>query len=114
MIGERLQVLNDSGKMEFVARAAEASQTHALETVVGLEVGKAHLDPLSLIAGLIELGRALERTCIIAGLFVHVARHLAPRLTRTAFLLERARPAIDLACTIDPGVGFGDAVPFVL
>ena len=70
MIGERLQVLNDSGKMEFVARAAETSQTHALETVMGLEVGKAHLDPFSLIAGFFELRRALERARIIASVFI--------------------------------------------
>ena len=31
---------------------AEASQTHALEAMVGLQVCEAHFDPLPLIAGL--------------------------------------------------------------
>ena len=70
MVCERLEVLNDGGEMEFVARAAETPETHALETVVGLEVGKAHLDPFSLITGFVELGRALERAYIIASVRV--------------------------------------------
>jgi hypothetical protein len=36
--------------MEFVARAGETSQAHALEAVMGLQVRKAHLDFLALIA----------------------------------------------------------------
>ena len=59
MIGQRLEILDDSGEMEFVARTTESSEAHALEAVLGLEVGKAHLDSFSFIAGFLELGRAL-------------------------------------------------------
>jgi hypothetical protein len=79
--GERLEVLHDDREVELVARAPETSQTHTLQAVVGLKMGKARLDLLSLIAGLVEPGRALERACIIAGRLVHVARDIAPRLT---------------------------------
>ena len=46
----RLEVLHDGREVELVARAGEAAQTHALEAMVGLQVGKAHLDFLALIA----------------------------------------------------------------
>lgn len=93
--------------MEFVARAAETSETHALEAVVGLEVGKAHLDPFSLITGFFELGRVLERARIVASIFVYVACHFAHRHVRTALRLQRAGTAIERAGSIVPGVGFG-------
>ena len=48
----------------------------------------------------------------IARGFVDACDDFAHRLTRAASLLERARPTIDFACTIDAGVGFGDAAPF--
>jgi hypothetical protein len=41
VVRERLEILHGGRKVELVARAGEASQTHALETVVGLEMGKA-------------------------------------------------------------------------
>jgi hypothetical protein len=47
---EGFQVLHDGGEVEFVARTREAPQAHALEAVVGLEVRKAHLDLLTLVA----------------------------------------------------------------
>jgi hypothetical protein len=34
------EVLDDGREVELVARAGEASQMHAFETVVGLELGK--------------------------------------------------------------------------
>jgi len=78
--GERLEVLHDDHEVELVARAPETTQTHTLYAV-GLKMGKACLDLLSLIAGLVELGHVLERACIIAGRLVRVARDIAPRLT---------------------------------
>ena len=41
---------HDGRKVELVARAGEPPQAHALEAMVGLEVGKAHLDLLALVA----------------------------------------------------------------
>ena len=87
MVCERLEVLDDGREMELVARATETSETHALETVVGLEMGEAHFDPLSLIAGFFELGRTLEGARIVASVFVYVARHFARRDVRTALRL---------------------------
>jgi hypothetical protein len=50
MLCQRFQVLHDGGEVEFVARAGQPPQTHALESMVGLEVRKAHLDLLALVA----------------------------------------------------------------
>ena len=88
MFCESLQVLDDGGEVEFVARAGEAPQAHALEAMVGLEVGKAHLDLLALVARFIELGRTDEGTSVIAGIFVEVARDLARRRVWTASWFE--------------------------
>ena len=54
MVRQRLEVLHDGGEMELVACAGEASQPHPLEAVMGLQVRKAHLDALSLVARLDE------------------------------------------------------------
>src|SRR5512144_2997027 len=48
--GHGLEVLNDGGEMELVAGAGKAAQPHAFESMMRLQVGKAHLDPLPLIA----------------------------------------------------------------
>ena len=40
----------DGGKMKLVAGAGETSEPHAFETVVGLEMSKAHLNALALVA----------------------------------------------------------------
>ena len=88
MVCEGLQILHDSGEVEFVARAREAAQAHALEAMVGLQVGKAHLDLLALVARFIELGRTDEGTSVIAGIFVEVARDLARRRVWTASWFE--------------------------
>jgi hypothetical protein len=77
MVRECFEVLHDGGDMELVARAGEASQTNALEAIVGFQVRDAHLDPLPLIAGLLECWRTHERPRLVTGLFVHAARHLA-------------------------------------
>ena len=47
---ERLEVLHDGSEMELVARTGEAPKPHALEAMVGLQMRKPHLDPLSLIS----------------------------------------------------------------
>ena len=57
---ESLEVLDDGREVELIARATETSEAHAFETVVGLEVGKTHLDPFSLVARVIELGCIFE------------------------------------------------------
>jgi hypothetical protein len=41
--------------MELVARTGEAAQTHALEAVVNLQVGKTHLNFLALVVRLFKL-----------------------------------------------------------
>jgi hypothetical protein len=53
--------LNDGGEMELVARAGKATQSRAFESVMRLQVGKAHLDPLPLIARFQVWGRAEAR-----------------------------------------------------
>ena len=50
MVGEGLEVLDDSREVELVARAGQASEAHAIEAMMGLEVSKPHLDLLSLVA----------------------------------------------------------------
>jgi hypothetical protein len=45
--------------MELVARPGEASQSHALKTMVNLQVGKTHLHFFALISRLLELRRIL-------------------------------------------------------
>src|SRR5436190_191746 len=73
-----LEVLDDGGEVELVACTGEAPQAHALEAVVGLQVRKAHLDPLPLITRLVKLWRPHEGARLVTGVFVHVARHFAP------------------------------------
>ena len=48
--GQGLQILYDSGEMEFVARARKPSKSHAFESVMGLEMGETHLDALAFVA----------------------------------------------------------------
>ena len=59
LICKRLEVLRDGREDELVARAGEASQSHALEAMLDLQVGKAHLHFLALIARLLKLRCAL-------------------------------------------------------
>ncbi len=77
MACQRLEVLHDGGEVEFVACAGEAAQAHALEAVVGLQVCKAHLDLLALIARFVELGRPHQGAGVIAGILVEIACDLA-------------------------------------
>ena len=86
--GERLQVLHS--ELELIARAAEASQAHAFEAVVGLQVREAHFDSLPLIAGSLVLRRFHESTRDVTRLFVDVPRYFAPGDVRTTPRLQRA------------------------
>lgn len=45
-----LEVLHDNREVELVAGAGEPTQAHALEAVMGLQMRKAHLDLLALVA----------------------------------------------------------------
>jgi len=59
LICERLEILRDGREDELVAGAGEASQSHALEAVLDLQVSNAHLYFLALIARLLKLRSAL-------------------------------------------------------
>src|SRR5271168_101051 len=48
------EVLHGGGEKELIARAGKTAQPHALEAVVNLQVGKAHLDAFALVARLEE------------------------------------------------------------
>jgi hypothetical protein len=50
--------LDDGGEVELVASTAEATQAHPLEAMLNLQVGKAHLHFLALIARPFKFGRA--------------------------------------------------------
>jgi hypothetical protein len=99
MFCEGLQVLHDSGEVEFVACAGEAPQAHALEAVVGLEVREAHLDLLALVARF-ELRRTHQGACMIAGILVDVACDLARGRVWTASRFERTSRAVALRRTV--------------
>src|SRR6059058_3328653 len=73
-----------------------------------------HLDLLPVTTRLQIFGRASDVPDHVACGFMHACDDFSPGLTGTAFLIQRARPAIGLACAIYPGVGFGDAAAFVL
>jgi hypothetical protein len=77
VVRERFKVLHNGGEVELVACAGEAAQTHSLEAVMGLQVRKAHLDLLALVAGFGELGRPHQRTGMIAGFLIEIACDLA-------------------------------------
>jgi hypothetical protein len=93
---KRLEVLHDGGEVELVASAREASQPHSLETMMGLEVSKPHLDLLSLVARSVEPRGADQCAGKIAGVLVDVSTDLAKRHLRTALRFEWACIAIAL------------------
>jgi hypothetical protein len=96
MFCQRLQVLHDGCEVELVARAGEAPQAHALEAMMGLEVRKAHLDLLALVARLVELRRTRQGARVIAGILVKVACDLARWRVWTALRFEWKSGAITL------------------
>src|SRR5512136_963629 len=110
--GHGLEVLNDGGEMELVAGAGKAAQPHAFESMMRLQVGKAHLDPLPLIARFQEGLRLHLAASDVAGRLVDVPHNPARGHVRTASLLQRALPAARHGCevsdrmvAVDPATG---------
>ena len=103
------QVLGGGGEEELVVGTALPSEPQSVELHDPLKVSEEHLDLLAVVAGLPVSGRSLELPDDITGGFVHASRDFAHGLAGAAFRLEGAGPAIELAGTIDPGLGLGDA-----
>ena len=98
MFCEGLKVLHDGGKVELVARPTEASQTQALEAMVGLQVGEAHFHSFPLIAEPLVLRRIDEGTGTVTGSsLTSRAGYFAPRDAWATLHLHRASIAIELA-----------------
>ena len=49
---KRFQVLHDGDEMELVACAGKTAEPHAFKAAMNLQMGKAHLDALALVARL--------------------------------------------------------------
>ena len=90
MFREGLEVLRGGDEMAFVSCTGDAAQAHPLEAMVGLEVRKAHLDLLALIARFVELGRPHQRASVVAGILIEVAGDFALRGIRAALGLDWA------------------------
>jgi len=60
VVCDGLEVLHGCGEVELAACTGEAPQAHALEAMVDLQVGKAHLHLFALVAGLLKLGGILQ------------------------------------------------------
>src|SRR6266568_3565159 len=101
MVGEGLQVLNDGGQVELIASAGKAPQPHTLETVVRLQVRKAHLYLLALVTGFGELRCTHQGARCIPCVLMHVARDLSQGHIRSALGLERTWTAVARARAIN-------------
>ena len=88
MFREGLEVLHGGNEMALVSRAREPPQAHAFEAMMGLEVRKAHLNLLALIARFVELGCPHQRASLVAGILIEVARDFALRGIRAALGLD--------------------------
>ena len=77
MFCEGLEVLRGGDEMAFVSCTGDAPQTHTLEAMVCLEVRKAHLDLLALIARFVELRGSHQRASVVAGILINVTRDFA-------------------------------------
>jgi len=82
--------------MKLIACARETSEPHTFETVMGLEMSKAHLNALAFIARFEEALRPHEPSRHIAGIFVNVTGHLPGSHIRTASHLHRTRITVEL------------------
>src|SRR3974390_928622 len=80
--------------MALIPRTGQPAQSQSLEAVMDLQVCKAHLDLFALITRFLERRCSIERTCMIAGILVDVARHYALWSVGAALGLERARAAV--------------------
>src|SRR5271170_6795224 len=94
------EVLHGGGEKELVACAGKTSQPHALEAVMNLQVGKAHLDAFALVARLEECLCAHQSACHVAGIFMNITGNLSRRALRTTLHLEGTDIAIVLGCEI--------------
>ena len=65
--GSKRKGLYHGREMKFVTRTGEPSEPHAFESVLGLEMGKAHLDALAFISRLEEALCHLQPSRHIAG-----------------------------------------------
>ena len=99
MFREGLEVLRGGDKMAFVSCTGDAAQAHTLEAMVGLEVRKAHLDLLALIARFVELGSTHQGACMIAGILVEIAC-VALGCVWTASRFEGTSRAVTLRRTV--------------
>jgi hypothetical protein len=81
--------------VKLVACAGETSKPHALETVVGLEMSKAHLNALAFIPRFEEALCPHEPSRHIAGIFVNITGYLSGSHSRTASHLQRTRIAVE-------------------
>jgi hypothetical protein len=97
---KRLEVLYDRGEVELVTGAREASQSHALEAMMRLEMREPHLNLLALVARSVELRRAHHCPGEIAGILVDVSCNLAKEHPRKALRFERACIAVALGCKV--------------
>ena len=68
-------------------RAGKTSQPHTLETVMNLQVGKAHLYALALVARLEERLCPHQPTRYVAGVFMNITGNLSRRAFRTTLHL---------------------------
>lgn len=96
MVRQCFEVLHDCGEVELVARPRQPSQSHTLKAMMGLEVGKPHLDFLALVARFVELRRTHQCAGEIASILVDVTCDLAKEHLRTALLFESTCIAIAL------------------
>src|SRR5437899_11922713 len=93
MVGEGLQVLNDGGQVELIASAGKAPQPHTLETVVRLQVRKAHLYLLALVTGFGELRCTHQGARCILCVLMHIARDLSTSKMSSVHGLEPSMTA---------------------
>src|ERR1700730_2605539 len=97
-------MLHNRGKVELVAGAGKTSQPHTLETMMRLQMCKTHLHFLAVVTRFLEGWCAIERTRMIASIFIYVARDVTLRGLRTTHGLERTGAAIIGARVIAPRV----------
>jgi hypothetical protein len=86
--------LNDGGEMERVASAGKAPKSHAFKAVMRLQMCKAHLDPLPLIARFQERLRLHLAASDVPGVLVDIAHNPTRGHIWTAFWFEHARTAV--------------------
>src|SRR5256885_15187742 len=82
--------------MEFVARAGKTPEPHTLETMVNLQVGKAHLTALARVARFDKGFRPHEPSRNVTGFFMDSAGDLSRRHVGTALHLKRTDIAVEL------------------